>query len=216
MGRRAYSPKEIAQLRIKELPLEGKWAEAFGRPSLYETWFVTGQSASGKSSFVMQLSKMLCGIGPVLYVSLEEGVSLSFKQRMAREHMEEVQGRFRVVVDETMESLRERLKKPKSARFVVIDSFQYAGWDYASTKAFVESFPRKSFIFVSQEDKGRPLGKAAVRLKYMAGVKIRTIGFRAYCQGRFAGTEAPYYVIWPEKEAEVWLNSGNKNSTNEK
>jgi len=165
---------------------------------------VSGQSASGKSSFVMQLSKKLCSFGSVLYVSLEEGVSRSFQERMTRFHMEEVQGRFRVVTDETLASLRERLKKPKSARFVVIDSFQYTGWDYQATKGLVDEFSHKSFIFISQESKGRPMGKAAERLKYMCGVKIRTMGFRAFCQGRFAGTEAPYFSIWPEKEMEVW------------
>lgn len=206
MAKRAYSPKEIAAIRIKELPLEGKWKDAFGRPSLYETWFIAGVSASGKSSFVMQFAKMLCGIGSVLYLSLEEGVGLSFQQRLKRFKMDEVQGRFRVVVDGSMESLKERLKRPKSPSFVIVDSFQYAGWDYESAKVLVEQFPKKSFIFISQEDKGRPMGKPAVRLKYMAGVKVRTIGFRAYCQGRFSGDAASYYTIWEDGAIRVWNN----------
>lgn len=206
MAKRAYSPKEIAAIRIKELPLEGKWKDAFGCPGLYETWFIAGASASGKSSFVMQFAKMLCGIGSVLYLSLEEGVGLSFQQRLKRFKMDEVQGRFRVVVDDNMENLKERLNRPKSPSFVIVDSFQYAGWDYESTKALVEQFPKKSFIFISQEDKGRPMGKPAVRLKYMAGVKVRTIGFRAYCQGRFSGDAASYYTIWEDGAIRVWNN----------
>ena len=206
MAKRAYSPKEIANIRIKELPLEGKWAEAFGRPGFSETWFVTGQSASGKSSFVMQLAKMLCEFGSVLYLSLEEGVSKSFKERMERFHMEEVQGRFRVILEGDIEALRERLNKPKSPSFIVVDSYQYAGWEYKETEALVDEFPKKGFIFISQEDKGRPIGKAAVRLKYMAGVKVRTVGFRAFCQGRFAGDEDCYYTIWEEKAMKTWNN----------
>lgn len=206
MAKRAYSPKEIAAIRIKELPLEGKWKDAFGCPGLYETWFIAGASASGKSSFVMQFAKMLCGIGSVLYLSLEEGVGLSFQQRLKRFKMDEVQGRFRVVVDDNIENLKERLNRPKSPSFVIVDSFQYAGWDYESTKALVELFPKKSFIFISQEDKGRPMGKPAVRLKYMAGVKVRTIGFRAYCQGRFSGDAASYYTIWEDGAIRVWNN----------
>lgn len=206
MAKRAYSPKEIAAIRIKELPLEGKWKDAFGCPGLYETWFIAGASASGKSSFVMQFAKMLCGIGSVLYLSLEEGVGLSFQQRLKRFKMDEVQGRFRVVVDDNMENLKERLNRPKSPSFVIVDSFQYAGWDYESTKILVEQFPKKSFIFISQEDKGRPMGKPAVRLKYMAGVKVRTIGFRAYCQGRFSGDAASYYTIWEDGAIRVWNN----------
>lgn len=203
--KKIYSPKDISKMEIRELQFEGAWEKAFGRPSLYETWFIAGQSASGKSSFVMQLSKMLCGFGDVLYVSLEEGVSKSFQDRMNMFQMDEEQGRFRVTTDETMDTLIDRLKRRKSARFIILDSFQYTGWDYLQTKKLVDMFPKKSFIFVSQEDKGRPIGKSAVRLKYMAGVKVRTVGFRAYCQGRYAGDAATWYDVWPEKEVEIWM-----------
>ena len=206
MAKRAYSPKEIAAIHIKELPLQGKWEAAFGCPGLYETWFIAGASASGKSSFVMQFAKMLCGIGSVLYLALEEGVGLSFQQRLKRFKMDEVQGRFRVVVDDSIEALKERLKRPKSPSFVIVDSFQYACWDYASTKELIEEFPRKSFIFISQEYKGQPMGKAAVRLRYLSGVKIRTIGYRAYCEGRFVGEAASYYTIWEDGAIRVWNN----------
>jgi hypothetical protein len=202
--KRAYSPREIAGIRIKELPLSGRWELAFGHPGINETWFVTGQSASGKSSFVMQLAKMLCEFGTVLYLSLEEGVGKSFQNRMELFDMKDVQGRFRVILDSGIDELRDRLRKPKSPSFIIVDSFQYTGWDYMETKELVDAFPRKSFIFVSQEDKGRPLGKAAVRLKYMSGVKIRTVGFRAFCQGRYIGSEESYYTIWSEKALLTW------------
>lgn len=202
--KKALSPRDVAQIRITPLPLEGEWQAAFGQPSICETWFVCGQSASGKSSFVMQLAKMLCGFGNVLYLSLEEGVSLSFQERLARYHMDEVQGKFRVVCDDSIDALRERLKRPKSARFVIVDSFQYTNWTYAETKQLVDDFPKKSFIFISQEAKSEPLGKAAVRLKYMAGVKVRTVGYRAYCQGRFIGDAAAYYTIWEEGAIRAW------------
>lgn len=202
--KKALSPRDVAQVRITPLPLEGVWQAAFGRPSMYETWFICGQSASGKSSFVMQLCKMLCGFGAVLYISIEEKVSLSFQERMQRYHMDEVQGKFRVICDSDLAALRERLKRPKSPRFIVVDSFQYTDWTYQQAKLLVEDFPRKSFIFISQEAKSEPLGKAAIRLKYMSGVKIRTVGYRAYCQGRFIGDAAAYYTIWEEGAVRVW------------
>jgi hypothetical protein len=57
-------------------------------------------------------------------------------------------------------------------------------------------FPRKSFLFISQEDKGRPMGKPAVRLKYMAGVKVRVIGYQAICQGRFIPEPGVCFKVW--------------------
>lgn len=207
MTKRAYSPKDVANMKCHALPLEGDWKRVFGQPGEGDPWFISGPSASGKSSFVMQFAKMLCGIGPVLYVSLEEGVGLSMQRRLAQFKMSDVQGKFRLTTDGDIKSLEERLAKPKSAKFIIVDSYQYAyeaGWEYGLTKALMDRFKRKTFIFISQEDKGKPLGKPAIRLKYTAGVKVRTRGFRAYCQGRYAGQVSEYYTIWAEKAVEVY------------
>lgn len=198
MAKRAYSPKEIAAKTYKRLPWGMKWSLPFGEPQVNETWFICGPSASGKSSFVMQLAKCLCTFGTVLYVSYEEGVNLSFQERIERYQMNEVQGKFRVVTDDSLDELTERLAKPKGPQFVIIDSFQYAGWTYEQAKTLVDRFKRKSFIFISQEYKGQPLGKAATRLRYMAGMKVRVAGFKAYCQGRFTGDPGSYYTVWEE------------------
>lgn len=159
---RAYSPTEIENLNIPELPFDGEWRAAFGRPSRYERWFIDGESTSGKSTFVMLLAKKLCEYGKVDYISLEEGANLSFKKRVKRLQMKEKVGKFKVVTNITMEELAERLAKPKSANFVVIDSVQYTGITFPKVKALLlDRFPRKSFIFVSQNYKGRPKGKPA-------------------------------------------------------
>lgn len=204
---RAYSPKEIARLQIPELPLEGEWRAAFGRPSRYERWFIDGESTSGKSTFVMALAKELCQFGKVDYIPLEEGANLSFKRRTIRLQMDEVAGRFKAVTNITMEELAERLAKPKSANFIVIDSVQYTGMTFPKIKALLlDRFPRKSFIFVSQNYKGKPKGKLANDLKFDAGVKISTIGFRAYCHGRYVDGAGAYFTIWEEGAYKYYLN----------
>ena len=212
MAKRAYSPKDVANIKHKVLPFEGKWKEVFGEPEQGDTWFISGASASGKSSFVMQLAKMLCGLGNVLYVSLEEGVRVSMQRRLAQFKMNEVQGSFRITTDGDIDALAERLAKPKSAKFIIVDSYQFAfeaGWEYNLTRDLIDRFKHKTFIFVSQEDKGKPLGKPAIRLKYKAGVKVRTQGFRAYCQGRYSGNVSEYFTIWEEKAVEVYNEKSN-------
>ena len=196
--KRAYSPKEIAGKTYKTLPWGGRWEEAFGQPEENATWFVSGASASGKSSFVMQLAYELTHYGQVLYLSFEEGVSQSFRDRMLRFELDKRQGWFRVVTSATPEQVAERLRKRHSAKFIIVDSFQDAGWEWLETKALLEAFPRKSFIFISQEAKGQPLGKAAVRLRYRADVKVRVVGYRAYCQGRFNPDAGNSYIVWEE------------------
>lgn len=205
---RAYSPTEIENLSIPELPLDGEWEAAFGRPSRYERWFIDGESASGKSTFVMLLSKKLCQYGRVDYVSLEEGTSLSFKNRIQRLRMKEAAGSFKVVTNVTVAEIVERLRRPKSANFVVIDSVQYL--DVRSferlKKLLLDRFPRKGFILVSQVYKGRPKGKLADDLRFDCGVKIHTRGYRAYCQGRFTDDAESYYTIWEEGAYKFYLN----------
>ena len=112
--------------------------------------------------------------------------------------MEKCQGWFRVVTENTIEDLTARLKKRHSAKFIIVDSFQESGWEWPETKKLIETFPRKSFIFISMEAKGQPLGKPALRLRYKAGVKVRVVGFRAYCQGRFNPDAGNSFVVWKE------------------
>ena len=200
--KRAYSPKEIAAKKWVTLPWGEKWSKPFGEPADNASWFVSGASASGKSSFVMQLAKELCKYGPVLYMSYEEGVNQSFQRRMDYLGMDEVQGRFRVVTDDSYDELVERLRKPKSPKFVIVDSFQVAvddaGFSYEKAVELMKRFPKKCFIYISQEDKSQPTGKPACRLRYICDMKVRVIGYKAYCQGRAIGEAGAYYVVWKE------------------
>ena len=197
--KRAYSPKEIAKKTYKTLPWGGRWEEAFGLPEERATWFISGASASGKSSFVMQLAYELTHYGQVLYLSYEEGLNQSFQERMLRFDLDKRQGWFRVVPNDTLDDLTARLKKRHSAKFIIVDSFQMSHWDYPEVENLVQNvFPKKCFIFISQEEKGQPTGKPALRLRYLADVKVRVQGFRAYCQGRFNPDAGNSFVVWEE------------------
>lgn len=195
---RAYTPREVGEKRYKTLPWDGEWQRVFGRPALNELWFISGASAQGKSSFVMQLAKKLCEYGRVLYVSGEEGIRQSFQRRLQLFHMEDVNRRFFIIEDTRIEALTERLAKHKSPRFVVIDSFQVAEWTYEEAMALKARFPQKTFIYVSQEHKSAPMGKPAVRLRYIAGVKVRVSGFVALCMGRENEHHGQGFVVWEE------------------
>lgn len=198
MGKRVYTIRDIEAKKYECFDWDGEWLSAFGNPAINSKWFVLGPSASGKSSFVMQLSKKLCEYGPVLYLSFEEGVGMEFQRRLRLMRMAEVQGSLMVAPDDSLEELAERLSRPKSPRFVIVDSFQVSGWTYEQTRDLVRNFPQKGFIFISQEYKGQPMGKAAVRLRYISDMKIRVAGYKAYCQGRSAGNPGNCYVVWKE------------------
>ena len=196
--KRALTPRDIAAKKFVTLPWGEKWSVPFGFPAENASWFVSGASAQGKSSFVMQLGKELCKYGTVLYVSYEEGVNQSFQRRMEYLKMSEVQGRFRVVTGGSLEELVDRLRKPKSPKFVIIDSFQVSPMDYPEAVALMGRFAKKCFIWISQEKKSQPMGGGAVRLRYICDMKVRVVGYKAYCQGRSIGDAGSYYVVWEE------------------
>ncbi len=52
------------------------------------------------------------------------------------------------------------------------------------------------------------MGKAAVRLKFFAGVKVRVSGYKAYCQGRFIPAPGVYYPVWTEGILKTTNNPG--------
>ncbi|MBF1421818.1 AAA family ATPase [Hoylesella nanceiensis] len=196
---RAYNPREVSQKKYEVIKWNGQWRESFGRPAMNETWFISGASAQGKSSFVMQLAKKLCEYGKTLYVSAEEGIRQSFQRRLEMFEMNSVGRKLSIIEDPDINLLKERLSKPKSPRFIIIDSFQMANWTYQDAMELIETFNKKSFIFISQEYKSRPMGADAVRLRYAAGVKIRVSGFMALCSGREKETAGGGgFVVWDE------------------
>ena len=159
MAKKAYSPKDVMGRKNQEIPWEGEWRESFGNIQYNELWFISGASASGKSSFVMQLARELTKYGRVLYGSYEEGVGDSFKKRIQRERMTEKQGRFRIITEDSFEDLMERLSKPKGPKFVIIDSFQESGLTYEQAVALICQVPKFPVVLIQMrfKQKGDPL-----------------------------------------------------------
>ncbi len=199
MGR-AYSVDNIKHLKNKLIPFTGQWAEAFGQPDFYGTWFVWGKSGNGKTSFALQLCKELAKFGRVAYDSMEEGTAQTMVNSILRVGLDK---NFILLDCENIEDLDKRLRKKKSPDFVIIDSFQYSGLNFTQYMSFAKRHPHKLLIFISQADGDKPLGKSADRVAYSANEKILVQNYRAICKGRSTGVKG-YYVIWAEREKELW------------
>ena len=194
---RALSVSEILKMKKKLLKLTGAWADAFGTPEFYGVRIMWGNSGNGKSTFVIQRSRELCKFGLVLYVSLEEGTSLTLQNTLRREGMIEANRRLKVIRGESMEDLSERLLQRKSADFVIIDSFQYTQMTYKAYLKFKERHPNKLLIFISHADGKNPSGRSAKSVMYDASLKIWVEGYRAFSKGRFFGSVG-HYTVWDE------------------
>lgn len=211
--KRAFSPRDIAAKKWKTLPWGDPWIGPFGQPAENASWFISGSSAAGKSSFVMQLGKELCNYGSVLYLSYEEKVNQTFQRRMNYLHMSEVQGKFRVVTDDTLEELKLRLKRPKGPKFIIVDSYQVAGWSYEEAVELMGMFPKKCFVWISQERKSEPMGGWAVKLRYICDMKVRVVGYKATCLGRSVSEVGSSFTVWDEgliRTTNNLVNDGEK------
>jgi hypothetical protein len=198
---RAYSIQDIISKKYKTLDWSEPWIKAFSKPETTGVWFIWGNSGNGKSSFVMQLTKELAKIGPVLYDSLEEGSRMTMRDNLLRAGIMEVKKRV-LIASEGIEELDARLKKRKSPKFVIIDSIQYSGISFPVYRKFKESHPDKLIIFISHANGTKPASRPAESVKYDADLKIWVEGFKAISNGRYnPGGE---FTIWEQGANKYW------------
>lgn len=188
-------------MKFPKIPLEGRWRELMGQPQLKGGILIWGDSAQGKTSFALQFAKELSRYEPVLYDTLEEGISESIRAACVREKMVEVGNRVLLLDNEPVPELIERLSRPKSRNVVIVDSLQYTGMTFETYKELLESFPKKLFVFISHADGKEPAGRIATQVKFNANVKIRVAGFTAYAISRYGGGTP--YVISDEMVARI-------------
>jgi hypothetical protein len=204
---RAVSVSQLMKTTLKGLPFEGDWLASFGKPEITGSWLIWGNSGNGKTRFALQLAKYLTSFCKnVAYDSLEEGVSLSFRNAVSDCGMQECSRRFILLDKEPVPDLIERLEKHKSPDIIIIDTLQYTGLNYADYKILRDRFRNKLFILLSHADGRHPAGRVARSIRYDAFVKIWVEGYRAFPVSRYGGGEP--YTIW-EEGAENYIHSNN-------
>jgi len=202
--KRSISASQALQVRNRTLEVSPEWQGCLGREiSRHGIVFIWGNSGNGKSSAVMAFARMLAASGKVLYVSKEEGYGLSFQNTLRRYCMQECGKSFQVVDSDTVESLTERLDRPRSPEFVIIDSVQAMGIGTKQFKQLQGSFRNKLLVLISQADGKRPLGRAAQNMMYEADLKLWVEGHTVFSKGRFIG-DTKEYVTWEEGALRYW------------
>ncbi|MCF6184226.1 MAG: hypothetical protein L3J56_06310 [Bacteroidales bacterium] len=201
--KQGYGIEQFYGKKTKTLDFTDEWLALIGKPEVKGSWFIWGNSGNGKTIFSVKLAKYLSTFGRVLYNSLEEGLSASLKRAFK---LAEVSGKDKITLldKEPMNELAERLRKRKSPKFIIIDSFQYTGLNAMTYKQLTNEFSNKLFIFVSHADGKQPSGRTAKTVHYDANVKIWIDGFKAFSKSRYGGTEP--LTIWEEGAKKYWVN----------
>lgn len=207
---RALSNRNVCDATFAAAPFEGAWRASLGRPELRGSWIIFGASGTGKTHFALLLLKYLSRfVDRVAYDTVEQGMSLSFHRAWIDAGMAEAGNRVVVLDREQIPELRERLRRRKSPRVVVIDSITaLTGFTRSAYAGLVEEFPDRLFIFLAHERGGMPYPTIAEHVRKLSEIKIRTEGFRAFVNSRFAdgdGGGEPF-TIWEEGAARYFAD----------
>jgi hypothetical protein len=195
---RAISVTQLLKKKRNVMQFEDKWLECFGNPEMAGSWFIWGSSGNGKTTFVLQLCKYLTSFGRIAYNSMEEGDSESMRLAFLRTGMEDCGRRIVLLDNEPISELRERLRRPKAQKIVVIDSVQYSGLSYPEYRALRNEFRDVLFILVSHAEGKKPADKRATSIWYDASVKIFVEGYKAFVTSRYSAGDSKQYVIWDD------------------
>lgn len=198
---RALTVDNLMNMTIHDMKFEGQWLASLGEPELRGSWIIWGNSGNGKTRFALQLAKYLCNFTKVLYDSMEEGASKSFKTAVYETNMMAVKDNFHVLNNEPIRLLKDRLRRQRSEDVVFIDSLQYSMLNYNAYVKLKEEFPRKLFIFISHAEGKNPAGRTANKLRYDANIKIHISQYKAYPVSRYGGGEP--YTIWEAGANEI-------------
>jgi nucleoside-triphosphatase THEP1 len=202
--RRALTLQNIADSKVSRFSFTGDWFDAFGNPQSTGIWFIYGESGSGKTTFVLELIKYLAGhVNSVFFESLEEGeLSAALKDNIVRLGMSKLKNVL--VIEETLEEMKERLEQRKSPDVFVIDSVEHS--EFKTVDQILElkrKYKKKLFVFVGQASGDRPRTTLGESILFIANQKIKVEGYKALSRGRSSGVKK-YFTVWEEEAIKYW------------
>ena len=173
--------------------------QAFGNPQNRGVWFCWGGSGSGKSSLMLDLTKVFCSQLKGVHNELEEDDDdEDFIDRYNLKNMQDVADNL-LTVKYTLDELCEYLDRRDSAKVVIINSATYFFKDLNQYFDFVNKYRRKKIIIISGMANGkRPYSELETKIMFDANKKILVEGYLAVCKGRKIGPNGGTYIIWQE------------------
>ena len=143
------SAKQLMAMHFESLPFQAEWLEFLGEPAANFHAVVFGLPGSGKSTFSVQLASYLANtFGPALYVSGEEGFSLTFRKKFESVDINNID----VADIRNYEEMCSEINH-SHYKFLVIDSLNTMKIDAVQLRAIKEKFKEAGIITISQSTK---------------------------------------------------------------
>lgn len=196
---RTYTVSNILSRKMKTLVLTGIWLTIFGEPERTgKVWIIYGEEKQGKTWFAMLFAQFLSTLEPVLYISAEEGLGLTFQEVIQRANFDPKNKKFKAYGYLPLAELREALKKRYAPKLVFIDNVTFYSDELKNGgfQELIKENPDKMFFFLAHEERGEPYTATAKMIKRMADRIVRVQGLVATVGGRTTGGQ---FIIDQEK-----------------
>ena len=200
-----YSPQIVSSIALEamtfsSLNYSGRWFDFFGSPSLIHHTVITGLSGHGKSTFSIQYAKYLAdNFGKVLYVSGEEGIGKTLKDKVKSNHASSHNLFFA-----DMKDLNQLLRyvRSKDYSFIFLDSLNTMKIGINELRRVKELYPQSSIITISQSTKAGKL-RGSYEIVHDCDVAIEIAdGVAKTIKNRFKEKGAEF-LVFAEMQLEV-------------
>lgn len=175
------------------------------------TAIIYGGSGHGKTNFLVKLMKELKTVGDMLYVSYEEAHGKTIQDLILRHKLDEELPNLKFSDGETIGELTSMLRKKRSPKLIVLDSWQFSGLTLDDYKLLKKEFvfgksvgKRKIFLIISHVNGKMPDGKTAIDIKKDCNIKIRVEGFVAFVDTSRYGNTKQTMVVYEERAQQYW------------
>jgi hypothetical protein len=197
-SKNVLSIKDIFNMKFDKLNLPPKWAALMQNVPTNFTAMVYGQGKNGKSSFSLQMAKMLSTKGLTLYNFAEQGITGTTQDLIKNMGIAETDNLL-ISGGRTLEQLRANIKQYRP-QFVFVDLMNYYGISPDEMFTFIKSeFPKTAFILVMEATKDGNF-KGNNGWLHIVDARIECKDFVATNSGRLGFGE---FVIWPERVAQL-------------
>jgi hypothetical protein len=186
---RLLTVKNIYDKKHETFELSEPWSTVLGEIEKNGLWLIWGAEKNGKTWLALQLANYLSTIQQILYISAEEGVGHAFVESCKRAKIESKNKMLKMSEYLTIDELREKLDKRRSADIVFIDNITVYNDELKNgqMRKLLNDYSSKLFIFLAHEDRGEPYTATAKLARRLAKVIVHVRGLACTFAGRIPG-----------------------------
>lgn len=208
---RLLTVKNVYDIKHEIFTLSEPWSTVLGEVDKNGLWLIWGAEKNGKTWLALQLANYLSTIQQVLYISAEEGVGFAFVESCKRAKIESKNKMLKISEYLTIDELREKLDKRRSADIIFIDNITVYNDELKNgqLRKLLNDYSTKLFIFLAHEDRGDPYTATAKLARRLAKVIIHVKGLACVFSGRIPGG----VLTINEEKAKLFYNNNITENT---